>query len=229
MNLETNFKDYEFDTYIKLLNVMQPNYIPRFTKKGFIKIKLDSNIFKEITNSWEKIFTWPVPKKYNLATTSESSDRKIKAYHFPDKQLMTKLHKDLQKMHESFCGVKLIPTFAHGFRMYVNGSGLNQHIDRNGSHIIGSIINVNQDVNEPWPLEIYDHDGHLHEMYLEPGDMLIYESAKLKHSRDKLFDGKYYCNIFFHYKPVGWDEYRSKWIDKFENELLNKLDEIVGK
>ena len=66
MNLETNFKDYEFDTYIKLLNVMQPNYIPRFTKKGFIKIKLDSNIFKEITNSWEKIFTWPVPKKIIL-------------------------------------------------------------------------------------------------------------------------------------------------------------------
>ena len=38
-----------------------------------------------------------------------------------------------------------------------------------------------QDVDEPWPMEIYDQDGNAHNVTLEPGDMLLFESASAIH------------------------------------------------
>ena len=35
--------------------------------------------------------------------------------------------------------------------------------------------------------------------------MLFYESSKLLHGRPRRFNGKWYCSIFLHYKPEGWD------------------------
>ena len=29
-----------------------------------------------------------------------------------------------------------------------------------------------QDVDEEWPLQIYDHDGKLHNVFLKPGEMI---------------------------------------------------------
>jgi hypothetical protein len=37
------------------------------------------------------------------------------------------------------------------------------------------IINVDQDVDEPWPLEVYDHNGKAHNVTMVPGDMVLYE------------------------------------------------------
>ncbi len=47
-----------------------------------------------------------------------------------------------------------------------------------GTHVISGIVNVGQDVNEPWPLQILDHQGNVHHVTLEPGDLLWYESEK---------------------------------------------------
>ena len=55
---------------------------------------------------------------------------------------------------------------------------------------------------EPWPIEIEDHDGKLHTVSLAAGEMLFYESAKCLHGRMTEFKGKYYGSIFLHYQPV---------------------------
>ncbi len=45
--------------------------------------------------------------------------------------------------------------------------------------VVSAIINVGQDVGEhPWPLDILDHSGEAHKVYLEPGDLVWYESAR---------------------------------------------------
>lgn len=70
--------------------------------------------------------------------------------------------------------------------------------------MISSIIHVGHDYegNEPWPIEIEDHDGNLHSYNLEAGQMLFYESASCLHGRRKALKGKYYASIFVHYRPV---------------------------
>ena len=44
------------------------------------------------------------------------------------------------------------------------------------THVISSISHIAHeydDDNEPWPLQIEDHDGNLHSISLEPGQVFI--------------------------------------------------------
>ena len=43
--------------------------------------------------------------------------------------------------------------------MYKNGSTLVNHVDRSETHVIACIFHIGHDLDEPWPLEIEDHDG----------------------------------------------------------------------
>ena len=43
--------------------------------------------------------------------------------------------------------------------------------------MISAIINVGQKVDKPWALNIVNHQGEPFQAYLEPGDLLWYESA----------------------------------------------------
>lgn len=49
-----------------------------------------------------------------------------------------------------------------------------------------------------------DLDGNTNEVYLESGEMLMYESSKCVHGRPKRFRGSFYSSLFLHYAPVGW-------------------------
>jgi len=71
--------------------------------------------------------------------------------------------------------------------------------------VISSIIHITHKYDnddEPWPIEIEDHDGVMHAVSLEPGQMLFYESAVCLHGRRKKFKGQYYGSLFVHYQPV---------------------------
>jgi hypothetical protein len=46
------------------------------------------------------------------------------------------------------------------------------HLDHLKSHIISAIMNIKQDVEEDWPLQIFDHQGRPHEILLKPGEMI---------------------------------------------------------
>jgi hypothetical protein len=87
------------------------------------------------------------------------------------------------------------------------------------THVISSIVHIAHEYDnddEPWPIEIEDHDGALHAVNLQPGQMLFYESASCLHGRRKIFHGKYYGSIFLHYQPVD----RSIWNFNLEVCLL---------
>ena len=60
------------------------------------------------------------------------------------------------------------------------------HLDHMETHVISAILNIAQQVTnksqkcqnykfekveEPWPLQILDHDGNHHNIYLKPGEM----------------------------------------------------------
>ena len=61
--------------------------------------------------------------------------------------------------------------------------------------------------------KIINHKNQKKQINLKPGEMLLYESAKLWHGRQFPFEGDFFDNVFIHYTPNGD-------IERFE-----KLDE----
>lgn len=74
----------------------------------------------------------------------------------------------------------LNPTSLYGIRVYKSDSILAPHVDRLPL-VTSAIINVDQDVDEDWPLEVIGHDGVAYNITMEPGDMLLYESHSVIH------------------------------------------------
>ena len=125
------------------------------------------------------------------------------------KKLNTRAMEELKPILEAWSGVKLIANNAYGLRVYRNQSKLFMHIDETSSHVISAILHVGHDPNgAPWPLVIEDLYGNTNEVYLETGDMLLYESSKCFHGRPKRYNGNWYSSLFIHYYPHDWDEDR---------------------
>lgn len=72
-----------------------------------------------------------------------------------------------------------------------DGAWLLPHVDRQETHALSIIMNVDQGgMREPWPLEIYDVDGTRHEVLIEPGELVYYESARCIHGRPDPMKGR---------------------------------------
>jgi hypothetical protein len=109
----------------------------------------------------------------------------------------------LQPLHEAFAGVPLVPSNVYGIRSYRGGNTLEMHLDRSGALIVSSILQIDQDVDEPWPL-VVELDGRRREIVLEPGQMLLYEGATTLHGRPSPLMGRSFANLFVHYRPAEW-------------------------
>lgn len=90
----------------------------------------------------------------------------------------------------------LSPTSLYGIRVYKSNSILAPHVDRLPL-VTSAIINVDQDVDEDWPLEVIGHDGVAYNITMKPGEMLLYESHSLIHgSWDKIVMELRCCSTF---------------------------------
>merc|ERR1719502_847081 len=125
----------------------------------------------------------------------------------------------LQDMLEEWTGLQLEMTIYHGPRIYRKGSVLNMHADVFRTHIISAIVHVShRNVQETWPLEVIGFDGKTKFLKTdEPGQIILYESAKVIHGRPSPLNGTEYTNIFFHYKPRGWQTPKT-WTRPFKPE-----------
>ena len=102
--------------------------------------------------------------------------------------------------------------------------------------MISSIIHITHKYDnddEPWPIEIEDHNGVMHAVNLEPGQMLFYESAVCLHGRRKTLKGQYYGSLFVHYQPIDvhiWNytievrKYLDGWIHGWMDERNDCID-----
>jgi len=112
--------------------------------------------------------------------------------------------KELQPMHEEWAGVPLEPTAAYGIRIYDNGSTMDDHLDILETHVISSVVHIDDDIDEDFPLEVQDIHGVYQPANLKPGEMVFYESAKCFHRRATPMKGRFHANLFLHYRPKGW-------------------------
>ena len=112
---------------------------------------------------------------------------------------------------ERWSGVSLELTDIYGMRRYERGARLLTHVDREDTHAASLIINIAQgNINKPWPVEIYDFADRLHEVEMNEGDIVYYESAKCLHGRMAPLDGDFYVNLFAHYRPIGEPKWHQK-------------------
>lgn len=109
----------------------------------------------------------------------------------------------LKPILEEWSGVSnLVPTSAYGPREYRRGSSLRMHCDTGNTHIISAILHIDREgMDEDWPLVVINRKGERENIYMEPGDMVLYESASLPHSRELPLKGDYYTNMFIHFAP----------------------------
>lgn len=112
---------------------------------------------------------------------------------------------ELKQMHEEWIGgIPLKYMQSYGLRVYAPGDTLTMHTDHMETHVVSSIIHVDRDVDEPWPIVIEGFDGVTREVDLKPGEMLFYESAKCVHGRPRPMKGRWYSSLFMHYRPWNW-------------------------
>ena len=103
------------------------------------------------------------------------------------------------------------------------------HHDKVQTHVISSIVHILHK-GENWALDIESHDtGELVSVFLEPGDMLFYESAKCLHGRMSEFKGEYYGSIFLHYQPLDTDLWPYTVEDVIANVPPHWHDNIVDR
>lgn len=150
-------------------------------------------------------------KWYRGATIVNSWDAPSYMVSFEDPEFVggirvkEQIWEGMRPVIEEWTGHKLQPTSLYGIRIYTEGSVLATHVDR--LPLVSScIINVDQDVDEPWPIEVYDHNGKAYNVTMEPGDIVLYESSTVLHGRPFPLKGKYFANIFVHFEPIDHAE-----------------------
>jgi prolyl 4-hydroxylase len=195
------------------LNRQQPPVMQNYTSAGYAKVQLPSQITKRLVDFWERnqgaeeTEQWPPGNTYVNHWDSPTymlslSNEKLKG---GGKVLQRSVLESVQSTLEAWTGQSLVFTSLYGIRVYKEGAVLSPHIDRLPL-VTSCIVNVAQDVDEPWALEVIGHDGKASNVTLEPGEMILYESQSVLHGRPFPLKGRYYANVFLHFEPHGHTE-----------------------
>ncbi len=165
------------------MNALQPSSCYNYTKAGYAKTKTPPELYAEIkeffdTNRDNSRIEWKDHTVYH--NTWESPPTFIDLQ--KNMELTIKIETMVQPILEQWTGQKLRSVSSYGIRLYHNNSILTPHVDRMPL-VTSVIIQVDQDVDEPWPLEVYGHDGTATNVTMEPGDMVLYESHSVIHGR----------------------------------------------
>lgn len=78
-------------------------------------------------------------------------------------------------------------------------SHLGTHCDKKNTHVISAIIHLDDDASDT--LYIEDHHFRTHNVTMEYGDIVLYESTTCLLEP---FEGLAHCNMHIHFKPERW-------------------------
>jgi prolyl 4-hydroxylase len=133
--------------------------------------------FWKTNKGQERIEKWPAGNTYTNHWESPTHMLRLNG-----NSLRNNLIHAVQEILEAWSGQSLVYTSLYGIRVYKEGAILAPHVDRLPL-VTSAIINVAQDVDEPWVLEVIGHDGKAHNVTMESGDMVLYESHSVLHGK----------------------------------------------
>ncbi len=182
--------------------------LPKLLDRGFSVKTLSEELFNQVDSLYQKSkkFTREERAHEALSITGKSELSVVSRYGHERDNLMN----ILLPLHEEIFGVSLIPEVMFGVRTYLKDSSLGMHYDKYITHHVGSIICVDKDLDgtEDWPLHLIDHEGKEQLIYLNVGDIVFYESAKLLHGRPTPLEGNSFSILMYHLSIDGY-KYKS--------------------
>jgi len=197
------------------MSLSQPKSMQNYTDLGFKKIRTPPKVWDLLLDFWnkndpthtihkQKPENWSTGNSYANHWSSPTymvSVEDVSLRGAGDK-LKDAIWGAAKSTLEEWTGEELQPCSLYGIRIYTEGAILATHVDRLPL-VSSAIVNVAQDVDEAWPIEVIGHDGRAHNVTMEPGDMVLYESHSVLHGRPFALKGRYFANIFIHFEPTG--------------------------
>lgn len=209
------------------MSLGQPQSMVNYTSTGFKKIRAPDDVMKLLYSHWEtnknakEKEVWSTGNIYVNHWESPTymvsvENPKLKGGGY---KLKSMIWNAVKTEIEKWTGMEQKETSMYGIRIYTEGAVLSPHVDR--LPLVSScIINVAQDVDEPWPLEVIDREGKAVNVTMKPGDMVLYESGSLIHARPFPLKGRFMANIFIHFEPTG------RRMDDDSYDYLDELDDF---
>lgn len=157
---------------------------------------------------------------------SDEGDFEVNVSPIPE-DLQTLAYKVLTPEISKWATVPVVKSWGYGVREYTKNSRLMAHRDRVDSHILSAIVHVSDVSNTPWPLDFVDQDGVHHEVFFDVGETLLYESF-CPHARAQPFDGLYYRNCYFHWRPENWDPEMAKNLTAVYPSLDDAITDVLS-
>lgn len=193
------------------VNLRQPASMVNYTQTGFHKTRVPDSLWQLIQKFWERNQDkqekepWPAGNTFVNHWESPSylvRIREDKGLRGEAARLPKAIWDETRTIVQDWAGQEVEDLRMYGIRVYTAGAILNPHVDRL-PYVMSAIINVAQDVDEEWPMEVIAHNGKAVNITMKPGDMVLYESHSVLHGRPFPLKGKYFANIFVHFEPTG--------------------------
>lgn len=190
------------------MSLDQPAHQHNYTEMGFKKLQAPEEIYKPLKEFFEankarkKLEMWPRGNTYvnNWHTPTYMVNFEDPRFQPDGYQLKESTWNKVRPIIEEWTGTKLKPSSLYGVRIYENEAVLATHVDR--LPLVSScIIQIDQDIDEPWPIEVIAHNGKAYNVTMKPGEMVLYESHTVLHGRPFPMKGRSYANVFVHYNP----------------------------
>ncbi len=172
--------------------------------RGFEKRKMDEDIYAEILARYQSLKPMMQPEDNDAIGTfvDTVSGEFPPALYMEDQEFNERVLELLKPMHEQWCGFELKPAACYGFRTYLPGAYLHNHVDRGDTHVVSSTMCVACETYSPWHLHAIDVDGKALDVDCRPGEHVLYESALISHGRPVPLNGRYHVGMFIHYSPA---------------------------
>lgn len=188
------------------MNLQQPAISENYTHAGFAKVATPMIVRTILQDLWDEHKGSQVMELWERGNTYlnhwQSPTHMVDIARILSQADQWEMVKAVQSVIEAWTQQTLVLTSLYGIRVYGSNAILSPHVDRLPL-VSSAIINVAQDVEEPWVLELVGHDGKVTNVTMEPWDMVLYESHSVIHGRPFPLKGKYYANLFVHFEPLG--------------------------
>lgn len=192
----------------------QPAHIPTYTAEGFKIIATPDAVHEDLVRvlqSGRAMEYWEFPEhSFSLLSEYPNGTATSTKVDVPQRMQSTVLY-EMAGALSQWSNQELVAPKFYGMRVYRRGSTLGMHLDsirmvqgQLDARVLSAIVHVAQRTEEDWPLCIQGNDGLLHNVTVQPGQTILYESARLAHGRPFPLIGEEYVNAFIHFKPAGW-------------------------
>ena len=161
------------ERYRAYVNTILPSLIRNFTEYGWALTRISDVLHADLLEGLHDGITADKIKDEGKYSNNIEGDQ---PWTIQRDDLMDRVRNEIHLQLEEWIGIDLKFNNMLGFRLYRNNSNFKMHFDKKGTHSVGYVLHVDSSEDaEPWPFFIEDFMGRTHEIYLAPGDAIMFE------------------------------------------------------